>query len=99
MASSPSSNQVEDVRRRDQVARARTGAGTRGTDPDVARAGTGRRDRARAVEPGKLPVSELAFDKQGAASPFGEDITFPLPVDKLTFVAPGGGGGARGAAH
>jgi hypothetical protein len=33
------------------------------------------------------PVTELAADRQGSLSPFG-DITFPLPDDKVTYVHP-----------
>ena len=44
--------------------------------------------RARAVEPGHLPVSEFAFDRAGAGSPFGDDVTFPLPVENLTYQHP-----------
>ncbi len=49
--------------------------------------GAGRPGRARAVKPGRLAVSETSFDKAGAPSPFGEDVRFPLPVDRLSFVA------------
>jgi hypothetical protein len=40
------------------------------------------------VKPGRLPVSEFAADRAGAASPFGDDQRFPLPVDALTYVHP-----------
>ncbi len=33
------------------------------------------------------PVSELAADRQGALSPYG-DLTFPLPVDELGYELP-----------
>lgn len=33
------------------------------------------------------PVSELAADRQGSLSPFG-DVTFPLPADQLPYVHP-----------
>jgi hypothetical protein len=33
------------------------------------------------------PVSELAADRQGALSPYG-DLTFPLPVDELGYEHP-----------
>ena len=36
---------------------------------------------------GEHPVSELAADRQGALSPFG-DITFPLPADELGYEHP-----------
>ena len=41
------------------------------------------KSRAKVVKPGRLPVSEVAYDKAGAASPFGDDVTFPLPVESL----------------
>jgi hypothetical protein len=44
-----------------------------------------RRTRARTVKPGRLPVSEFAFDRAGAASPFGDDVVFPLPVEQLDY--------------
>jgi len=53
---------------------------------DVVPAGGG---RSRAVKPGRLPVSEFAADRAGAASPFGDDIRFPLPPALLTYVHPG----------
>jgi succinate dehydrogenase / fumarate reductase, iron-sulfur subunit len=36
-------------------------------------------------EDGRLPLSELTFDRAGAASPFGDDVTFPLPSEDLNF--------------
>nr|WP_042192552.1 hypothetical protein [Kibdelosporangium sp. MJ126-NF4]CEL19573.1 FIG057355: hypothetical protein [Kibdelosporangium sp. MJ126-NF4]CTQ94627.1 FIG057355: hypothetical protein [Kibdelosporangium sp. MJ126-NF4] len=33
------------------------------------------------------PVSELAADRQGALSPFG-DVTFPLPAEDLGYEHP-----------
>ena len=36
---------------------------------------------------GKAPVSEIAADKQGALSPFGE-LTFPLPPEDLGYQHP-----------
>ena len=38
-----------------------------------------------AAKPGEHPVSELAADRQGALSPFG-DITFPL--ENVPYVHP-----------
>jgi succinate dehydrogenase / fumarate reductase iron-sulfur subunit len=46
------------------------------------------KSRAQVVKPGRLPVTEFAFDRAGAASPFGDDVTFPLPVDALTYEHP-----------
>ncbi|MBG0565200.1 hypothetical protein [Actinoplanes aureus] len=34
---------------------------------------------------GQMHVSELISDRAAAPSPFGDDITFPLPVDRLTY--------------
>jgi succinate dehydrogenase / fumarate reductase iron-sulfur subunit len=34
---------------------------------------------------GRMPLSEFAFDRAGAASPFGDDVTFPLPANELNF--------------
>jgi hypothetical protein len=36
-------------------------------------------------EDGRLDVSELVADRAAAPSPFGDDQTFPLPVDQLTY--------------
>lgn len=40
-------------------------------------------------KPGHLPMTELLFDKQGPASPFGEDVQFPLPPESLPYTHPG----------
>jgi succinate dehydrogenase / fumarate reductase iron-sulfur subunit len=37
------------------------------------------------VKAGRLPVSELAADRPGGPSPFGDDVVFPLPVDELRY--------------
>jgi succinate dehydrogenase / fumarate reductase iron-sulfur subunit len=37
---------------------------------------------------GHMAVSEVTFDRQGAASPFGESVEFPLPTDNLTYQHP-----------
>jgi hypothetical protein len=44
--------------------------------------------RVRVVPEGKLPVSEFALGLMGAASPFGDDIALPLPVERLTYTHP-----------
>jgi hypothetical protein len=41
--------------------------------------------RSRRAKDGYLQVSELAADRAAAPSPFGDDQTFPLPVDDLTY--------------
>ena len=40
-------------------------------------------------EDGRLPLTELTFDRAGAASPFGDDVRFPLPNDDLNYHHPG----------
>ena len=40
------------------------------------------------VKAGHLPVSEILFDRPGAPSPFGEDVTFPVPSDRLAYEPP-----------
>ena len=44
---------------------------------------------ASLVEPhtpgSRLPVSELLFHRAGAASPFGDDLQFPLPAGALDY--------------
>jgi succinate dehydrogenase / fumarate reductase iron-sulfur subunit len=40
---------------------------------------------AEVGEDGKMAVSEVAFDRPGAASPFGENVTFPLPPSDLNY--------------
>jgi succinate dehydrogenase / fumarate reductase iron-sulfur subunit len=44
--------------------------------------------RAYVVPTGRLPVSEFAFDRAGAASPFGDDVRLPLPLEMITYVHP-----------
>jgi len=45
-----------------------------------------------AIEPGRrLPVSEFAAGQAGASSPFGDDRTFPLPVDEIDYQHPSTG--------
>jgi hypothetical protein len=43
--------------------------------------------RARSPKVGHLAVSELVADRAGGPSPFGDDLTFPLPVEELTYTA------------
>ncbi len=44
---------------------------------------------APAVGPdGRLDISELAAPSQGGLSPFGEDMTFPLPPERVTYHHP-----------
>ncbi len=44
--------------------------------------------RERPVREGHLPVSEFAAERPGPLSPFGEDVEFPLPPDKVEYVHP-----------
>ena len=39
------------------------------------------------TDPDDHPVSELASDRVGASSPFG-DLAFPLPADDLPYLHP-----------
>jgi succinate dehydrogenase / fumarate reductase iron-sulfur subunit len=40
------------------------------------------------LRPGRLPVTEVTFGMAGAASPFGDDVEFPLPADRITYEQP-----------
>jgi len=44
--------------------------------------------RGYVVPDGRLPLTEFLFDRAGAASPFGDDLRFPLPVSQLSYVHP-----------
>ena len=48
-----------------------------------------RRERSEVVPEGHLPVSEFAAEVQGGLSPFGEDVEFPLPTDRISYRHPG----------
>ncbi len=37
---------------------------------------------------GHLPVNEMLGEFQGANSPFGDEIKFPLPVESIQYVHP-----------
>ena len=50
---------------------------------DPERAAGGRHAREE-----RLPVTEVTFSMAGAASPFGDDVEFPLPVDRLLYEQP-----------
>jgi hypothetical protein len=41
--------------------------------------------RESSIKEGHLAVSELISDRAAAPSPFGDDQTFPLPVERLTY--------------
>ena len=51
---------------------------------DPERAAGGRHSRGEE----RLPVTEVTFSMAGAASPFGDDLDFPLPVDRLLYEQP-----------
>jgi len=58
-------------------------------DPsDATTSAPSRKSKAWVVKPGRLPVTEATYDKAGAASPYGDDITFPFPVERLTYEHP-----------
>ena len=42
----------------------------------------------RPVKPGHLPISEMFSDRAGAGSPFGEELTFPLPTEQIVYHLP-----------
>ena len=46
------------------------------------------RERSTVVPEGRLPVSEFAAEVQGGLSPFGEDVEFPLPTDRIGYRHP-----------
>src|SRR5690606_38513890 len=37
---------------------------------------------------GKLPLTELTFERAAAPSPFGDDVSFPLPPEQLNYAHP-----------
>ncbi len=43
---------------------------------------------ARELNAQDFAVNELAADQAGSLSPFGPDVEFPLPVDKIRYVHP-----------
>jgi succinate dehydrogenase / fumarate reductase iron-sulfur subunit len=59
------------------------------TSPDWAHHHAAPAGQAAAVDAsGKLPLTEFTFDRAGAASPFGDDIEFPVPTDHLRWNPP-----------
>ncbi|MBM2618052.1 hypothetical protein JIG36_21075 [Actinoplanes sp. LDG1-06] len=54
-----------------------------GTD---VKGGAGPRQTQSVDMKGHLNVSELISDRAAAPSPFGDDQTFPLPVDRLNYI-------------
>lgn len=49
---------------------------------------SGKRRKQYIVKEGYLPVSEFLFNRAGAGSPYGEELEFPLPVDRLPYRHP-----------
>lgn len=47
-----------------------------------------RRSRSKTPKPGRLPITEATSDRAGAGSPFGDDITFPVPPERLRYEHP-----------
>jgi hypothetical protein len=43
---------------------------------------------ARTAHDQHLPVTELLGEYQGANSPYGDDLRFPLPLDQITYEHP-----------
>ncbi|HEX6968264.1 MAG TPA: succinate dehydrogenase/fumarate reductase iron-sulfur subunit [Micromonosporaceae bacterium] len=39
-------------------------------------------------ERGKLPLTELTFGRPAAPSPFGDDVSFPMPAERLNYAHP-----------
>ncbi|MEU4238826.1 hypothetical protein [Actinoplanes sp. NPDC026619] len=54
-----------------------------GTD---VRGGAGARQTKPVSAKGHLNVAELISDRAAAPSPFGDDQTFPLPVESLIYI-------------
>ena len=48
--------------------------------------GAGSRQTQSVSMKGHLTVSEIVSDRAAAPSPFGDDQTFPLPVEHLTYI-------------
>ena len=43
---------------------------------------------SRVGDDGRIGVTEFTLDRSGAASPFGDDVQFPLPVEQLRYQRP-----------
>jgi hypothetical protein len=54
-----------------------------GTDVE---GGAGPRQTQPVDMKGHMDVSEILSDRAAAPSPFGDDQTFPLPVDRLNYI-------------
>jgi hypothetical protein len=49
--------------------------------------GNAAREPEQGQHKGPSAVSELVADRAAAPSPFGDDQTFPLPVERLTYIS------------
>jgi hypothetical protein len=58
---------------------------TDGGSAESGRARSPQSSRARSPKDGHLEVAELLSSRAAAPSPFGDDQTFPLPVEELTY--------------
>ena len=56
-----------------------------GTSVEAGSASRKSAGRPSPIKEGHLVVSELVSDRPAAPSPFGDDQTFPLPVERLTY--------------
>ena len=54
-----------------------------GTDVE---GGAGPRQTRHLESQGHMSVSEIVSDRAAAPSPFGDDQTFPLPVEQLIYI-------------
>jgi len=54
-----------------------------GTDVE---GGAGPRHTQSVDTKGHLDVSEMLSDRAAAPSPFGDDLTLPMPVDSLNYI-------------
>jgi hypothetical protein len=61
---------------------------TDGGSAESSRARSPQSSRARSPKDGYLEVAELVSSRVAAPSPFGDDQTFPLPIEELTYVPP-----------
>jgi hypothetical protein len=58
---------------------------TDGGSAESSRVRSSQSSRARSPKDGYLEVAELVSSRPAAPSPFGDDQTFPLPVEELTY--------------
>lgn len=58
-----------------------------GTSVEAGSASRKTTGRQSPIKEGHLAVSELISDRPAAPSPFGDDQSFPLPLERLTYTA------------